>query len=99
MMYDAAPEDMNAEDHITLKNYKEVLAEVEKIIPKEKIYMGFEPGPQYNGGVWEGTDVDVDVIDYLKTNGYGGVMFWAVNEATTGANVNKLATYAKEPAK
>jgi hypothetical protein len=28
-----------------LKNYKDVLGEFVKVVPKEKIIMGFEPGP------------------------------------------------------
>jgi len=28
--------------------------------------MGFEPGNQANGGVWEGTAVDKLVIDFMK---------------------------------
>lgn len=27
-------------------------------VPKEKLNMGFEPGAQYAGGIWEGLDVD-----------------------------------------
>jgi len=28
---------------------------------------------------WEGMDEDKKVIDYVKFNGYRGVMFWAIN--------------------
>lgn len=77
-----------------LHNYKEVLAEVVKIVPKEKIHMGFETGKQWNNGVWEGIDTDETVIDYMKMKGYGGIMFWALNQAGIGADTLKLAEYA-----
>jgi len=59
--------------------------------------MGFEPGPQWNGGVWEGGHTDEAVIDYMKGNGYGGVMFWAINQKpNNGVNALRLAEYAKK---
>ena len=57
--------------------------------------MGFEPGPQYNNGVWEGVETDHNVIDYMKTSGYGGVFFWAINQPKVGENALPLAAYAK----
>jgi GH18 family chitinase len=39
-------------------------------------------------------DVDKEVIEYVEDKGYGGVMFWAINETgfitsdKTGLNVN-----------
>ena len=63
--------------------------------------MGFEPGGQNAGGNWEGMDVDKQVIDYIKLNYYGGIMFWAVNQPAsagsteiTGDNAQELAGYA-----
>lgn len=92
--YDEEPEDVFAPpDGLKLKNYKDVLAAFEKVVPKNKIVMGFEPGPQYSGGVWEGFDTDHTVIDYLKKNGYGGVFFWSINEPKIGDNTLKLADY------
>jgi len=64
--------------------------------------MGFEPGGQAAGGKWEGMEVDKEVIEYVEDNGYGGVMFWAINETgfftsdKTGLNVNKLAKHAEQ---
>lgn len=64
-------------------------------MPKEKIHMGFEPGTQANGGVWEGNKVDMQVIDMLQEQQYGGASFWTINDPAQGANSNKLASYAK----
>ena len=58
--------------------------------------MGFEPGPQWNSGVWEGEAEDHKVIDYLKKEGYGGVFFWAINQPQVGVNVLPLAEYAQK---
>jgi len=68
---------------------------------KKQIVMGFEPGGQAAGGQWEGLDVDKQVVDYIKENEYGGIMFWAINETgmsaiNTGLNVNTIALYANE---
>ena len=62
--------------------------------------MGFEPGFQAAGGIWEGMDVDKQVIDYIEDNNYGGIMFWSNNNHNehdgeyTGNNVLELADYA-----
>eukprot|EP01123_Difflugia_compressa_P000488 TRINITY_DN10568_c0_g1_i1.p1 TRINITY_DN10568_c0_g1~~TRINITY_DN10568_c0_g1_i1.p1 ORF type:complete len:446 (-),score=92.15 TRINITY_DN10568_c0_g1_i1:88-1425(-) len=56
-------------------------------VPAQKLVIGFEPGDQYAGGVWEGLETDVNTIKYVSTNGYGGAMIWAVNpESTNSAN-------------
>lgn len=60
--------------------------------------MGFEPGSQAAGGVWEGLGVDQEVVDYIEVNNYGGIMFWAINErgttaVETGISVNQIALY------
>ncbi|QSH41408.1 glycosyl hydrolase family 18 protein [Lentisphaerota bacterium ZTH] len=103
MMYDVPPTDLGAAETFTLEQYKMVLEYFAKEgnVSKEKIVMGFEPGNQAAGGVWEGAEVDQSVIDYIKANGYGGIMFWAVNEkastpTTTGQNAQDLAKYANQ---
>jgi len=75
---------------------------VEQYLDKSQIVMGFEPGYQAAAGVWEGMKVDEEVIDYIYDNGYGGVMFWAINQPAiapslevTGENCQALAKYAK----
>jgi len=44
-----------------------------------KINIGFEPGEQAAGGVWEGMDADKQFAKFAKDNGYGGAMIWAAN--------------------
>jgi len=63
-------------------HFEIVLASAAKHLPKEKIMIGFEPGFQAAHGVWEGFDVDFEVIDRMHRSGYGGVFFWAMNEAS-----------------
>merc|ERR1719367_2684742 len=102
MQYDVPPSDLNCPDRMTLDTYVGVFDAFEKYVDKDKIIMGFEPGHQAAGGLWEGNDVDKQVIDYIQQNNLGGVMFWAVNEhaslpdsGITGKNVQDLAAYAK----
>jgi hypothetical protein len=47
--------------------------------PPGKVNMGFEPGNQYGGGVWEGFQIDQDTAKYVRANNYGGGMVWAIN--------------------
>jgi len=63
--------------------YKVVLDSAAKVLPKEKIMVGFEPGFQAAGGIWEGFDIDFEVIDIMRKEGYGGIFFWAINEASS----------------
>ena len=102
MMYDVPPSSLGAPDNkFILDNYIQVLNYFETYVPKNKIVMGFEPGGQAAGGNWEGMDVDKQVIDYIKSNYYGGIMFWAINQPAsagsteiTGDNAQELAGYA-----
>ena len=102
MMYDVPASNLGAPDNkFILDNYIQVLNYFETYVPKDKIVMGFEPGGQAAGGEWEGMDVDKQVIDYIKLNYYGGIMFWAVNQPAsagttnvTGDNAQVLAGYA-----
>jgi endo-chitodextinase len=104
MMYDVPAKDATGIDRETfdLSCYRLVLSYFKKYLPKDKIIMGFEPGGQVAGGVWEGAEVDKEVIDYLIANKYGGVYFWAINapaygtsKEITGQNAQGLAGYAK----
>lgn len=98
MLYDVPPKDLGSDSH-TLATYKMVMDFFEKSVPKEKIVMGFEPGEQAAGGVWEGKAVDKEVLEYIKDNQYGGIMFWAVNHVDgTGTNSQELAGYTKSMA-
>jgi len=50
--------------------------------------MGFEPGFQAGEGIWEGFDIDFEVINDMKSGGYGGIMFWALNDQHSETNPN-----------
>jgi len=56
-----------------------------------KLNIGFEPGEQAAGGVWEGMDVDKAAAQFALDNGYGGAMIWAANpnpvQAPTGSTL------------
>jgi len=66
MMYDETPNAMGSTTGtITLETYKQVMTEIQKIVQTDKIVIGFEPGPQANGGVWEGLTIDKSVIDWI----------------------------------
>jgi len=104
MMYDVNPACLNtAEGKFAIDQYKDVLSAFENYVPKNKIVMGFEPAsPQADSGIWEGEEVDKEVIEYVQANGYGGIMFWAANDRNSGGNgkcngenSQKLAEYAK----
>jgi hypothetical protein len=67
MFYDQPPKDLNAPPQgPQLDNFRQILGAASELFPVRGIHMGFEPGPQANGGVWEGVKVDEDVIDLLK---------------------------------
>jgi len=87
MMYDAAPGTAFKDvQFFGMDQYNAVLSAATKVLPKSKIVMGFEPGHQAVGGVWEGFDIDFNVIDHMKAEGFGGVMFWAINELDSTQN-------------
>ena len=82
MMYDAGPYSaFEGVQYFGPKQYQAVLdASAAAGVPKHKIVMGFEPGFQAVKGVWEGFDIDFAVINKMKSEGYGGAMWWAMNE-------------------
>jgi len=87
MMYDAGPGTaFNGVQHFGMDEYTAVLDAGAKVLPKSKIVMGFEPGNQAVEGIWEGFDIDFQVTNKLKSNGNGGIMFWAANEAESSQN-------------
>lgn len=61
-------------------------------VPREKIIMGFEPGSQAAGGVWEGLSEDLEIATHIKQSGYGGAMVWAINNGDSTPLDVKLAT-------
>jgi len=62
-------------------NFSQILRNFVEIgnVPASKINIGFEPGEQAAGGVWEGQAVDEDMAREIKQQGEGGCMIWAVN--------------------
>lgn len=87
MMYDAGPGTaFNGAQYFSLEHYKTVLDLGASVIGANKIVMGFEPGNQAVAGIWEGFDIDFQVIDHMKRNNFAGVMFWAINEAASNQN-------------
>lgn len=102
MAYDVPPSQMPNSKTWTVDLYKTMLDTFSKHVNPAKVVLGFEPGGQAAGGVWEGMNVDKQTIDYIQANGYGGIMFWAVNQPAlppstenTGKNAQALAQYAK----
>ena len=103
MMYDIAATESFAdaeEDFFVRAHYDAVIAATLDYVPKAKIIMGFEPGPQAYTGVWGGIDHDKATIAHIRDRA-GGCMFWAVNEQkvasnskTVGENAVALANYA-----
>jgi chitinase len=95
MMYDASPGSAFQDvQYFGKEQYDTVLAAAEKVLPKSKIVMGFEPGHQATDGIWEGFDIDFEVINKMKSAGHGGVMFWAINEADSTQNPGTPASSA-----
>ena len=80
MLYDVPPSELGYPNGFSLDSYETVLESFENYIDKSKIVMGFEPGYQAAGGIWEGMEVDKQVCDHIEINNYGGVMFWAAND-------------------
>ena len=51
-------------------------------LDKSKIKMIFEPGTNAAiGNQWEGMAVDHQVVDWVQSNGYGGVGCWTMNDS------------------
>ena len=101
MMYDVPPSYYGAPGGFTLDTYKNVFDAWANYVDPDKVVMGFEPGGQAASGVWEGMEVDKQVVDYIQEKGYAGIMFWAINQPVwppsteiTGDNAQEIAEYA-----
>jgi hypothetical protein len=102
MAYDVGPEYMPNNQTWTLHAYDDLLRTfVDAGVPLTTMVMGFEPGGQAAGGVWEGFEVDRQMIRRAVEVNLGGVMFWAINQPpmgtpdVTGLNADVLARYAQ----
>merc|ERR1712039_624091 len=61
-------------------NFEHILANFHRGgVPMEKINIGFEPGEQGGGGVWEGQAADLDAVDFVNSDKWGGAMIWGIN--------------------
>jgi len=66
MVYDQSPSDFGSPSGITIDTFKTVVTAVEKIVRKDRIVIGLEPGKQANDGKWEGLQTDKDIIDWVS---------------------------------
>jgi hypothetical protein len=65
-------------------NFQNILMNFKAFGPKaSQVNMGFEPGDQNAGGKWEGLAKDQSVARFIKDNGFGGGMVWAINPDPT----------------
>ncbi|MBK2084703.1 glycosyl hydrolase family 18 protein [Francisella adeliensis] len=103
MAYDVGPSYMPNGKTWNMDVYKDVLDTFKARVNPELIVLGFEPGFQAAGGVWEGMDVSKQAVNYVAENNYGGSMFWAINlpnpavdGSKLGLNSDILADYSKE---
>ena len=85
MIYDAAPYTaFEGVQYFQPEHYREALnAGVAAGVPKGKLVVGFEPGEQAGGGIWEGFDIDFAVTEEVRSKGFGGIFFWAMNDPRT----------------
>jgi hypothetical protein len=81
-------------------------------VSERKINMGFEPGEQAAGGIWEGEEADEAATHDIVNRNSGGAMIWAINPNAKqhpessklapilASNLNKILqpTYAFGPA-
>lgn len=66
MLYDELPTDVGGKSTgIDLEQYQVVFDHFASYEHKDKIVMGFEPGNQAAGGIWEGAAVDEQVVNYV----------------------------------
>ncbi|TDT72788.1 glycosyl hydrolase family 18 (putative chitinase), partial [Allofrancisella inopinata] len=108
MAYDVSPNDMPNGKTWTKAVYEDMLNSFSKYVNPSLVVLGFEPGGQAASGEWEGLELDKQMIDYIAQKGFGGSMFWAINQPAmgtastyyqnviTGDNVNSLANYSQD---
>ncbi|KEI35514.1 chitin binding protein [Francisella sp. W12-1067] len=108
MAYDVSPNDMPNGKTWTKAVYEDMLNSFSKYVNPSLVVLGFEPGGQAASGEWEGLELDKQMIDYVAEKGFGGSMFWAINQPAmgtastyyqnviTGDNVNSLANYSQD---
>jgi len=61
-------------------NFQNILMNFKSFGPKApQVNIGFEPGDQNAGGIWEGLEKDKLVARFVRDAGFGGGMVWAIN--------------------
>jgi hypothetical protein len=71
-------------------NFEQILKNFAAYGPQaSQVNMGFEPGEQNGGGVWEGYNRDVAVGKFIKAKGFGGAMLWPINPDPEFINATK----------
>jgi len=71
-------------------NFEQILKNFQAYGPHaSQVNMGFEPGEQNGGGVWEGFTKDVAVGKFIKAKGFGGAMIWPINPDPEFTNATK----------
>eukprot|EP00040_Diaphanoeca_grandis_P030022 m.176852 g.176852 ORF g.176852 m.176852 type:complete len:544 (+) comp31862_c0_seq1:70-1701(+) len=80
-------------------NFTQIILNAALKVPAKNIYIGFEPGNQAAGGIWEGSKLDLEATEFVARNGYGGAFIWAINadpavEPDQARNAPELAANA-----
>ena len=103
MAYDVGPSYMPNGKTWNMSVYKDVLSTFSSRVDPKLVVLGFEPGYQAAGGVWEGMPTSKEAINYLADNNYGGSMFWAINlpnpavdGSLLGLNSDILADFSRD---
>merc|ERR1719187_1534830 len=65
-------------------------------VEKSKMNIGFEPGSEAGGGVWEGFEADINAGKFVASEKYGGTMTWALNKDDAQSEVNELTEKLSE---
>jgi len=62
-------------------NFSTILSNfrVQGNVSERKVNMGFEPGEQAAGGIWEGEEADEAATQDILNRNSGGAMVWAIN--------------------
>jgi len=65
-------------------------------VPPSKVSLGFEPGNQATGAVWEGLAVDLAAAADAKSLGLAGTFIWALNPDPGTAGAKQAPILAKK---
>jgi len=79
-------------------NFSQILENFHQFggVEKSKMNIGFEPGSEAGGGVWEGFEADINAGKFVASENYGGTMIWALNKVDAQNEVNELTEKLNE---